>query len=90
MKRRVIPVVLILLAMVGLLGWRIWQQRAELNGPAGGSGVIEGRELRLSSRVGGRIEEIMVKEGQQVAAGAIVLRLDCIEPKAALAEADAR
>lgn len=32
----------------------------------------------------------MVKEGQQVSAGATVLRLDCVEPKAALAEAQAR
>ncbi len=90
MKRRVIGVIVLLSVIVALLAWRIRQQRAALDAPAGGSGVIEGTTMRMSSRVGGRIEEIPVREGQAVKAGDLIVRLDCVEPRAALAEAEAR
>jgi HlyD family secretion protein len=44
----------------------------------------------LSSRVGARILEVKVKEGQPVKAGDLLVRLDCSDPQAQLAEAEAR
>lgn len=90
MKRLIIGLGVVVLALVALLGWKVWDQRAALRAPAGGSGVVEGTTVRLSSRVGGRIAEIPVKEGEAVAAGDLIVRLDCVEPEAALAEATAR
>lgn len=89
MKRKIVGVVVMLGLVSGLLGWRIWMQEAALRGPAGGSGVVEGRTIRLSSRVGGRIEALPVAEGDAVEAGALVVQLDCVEAEAALAEAEA-
>ena len=90
MKRMMIVVVVAVLVLSMLLGSKIWAQRLALTGPAGGSGVVEGTTVRLSSRVGGRINAIPVREGQAVAAGDLVLQLDCVEPTAALAQAAAQ
>ncbi len=73
-----------------LLGLRLWQQRAELNGPAGGAGVVEGTSILVSSRLSARVTQVAVHEGQQVEAGALLLTLDCAEAEAGLAEAAAR
>lgn len=89
--KRMIAAVLVLAAVLGtLLGVKIYAQRAALLGAAGGSGVVEGTTVRLSSRAGGRITEVLVREGQAVAAGDVVLRLDCVEPQAALAQTQAQ
>ncbi|GDX80865.1 hypothetical protein LBMAG42_26760 [Deltaproteobacteria bacterium] len=73
-----------------LLGVRLWWQNAELHGPAGGAGMIEGTSTIISSKLSARIATVGVHEGQQVEAGAALLTLDCAEPDAALAEAEAR
>lgn len=73
-----------------LLGVRLYLQQAELNGPAGGAGTIEGTSVVLSSKLASRISTLEVKEGQQVEAGTVLVTLDCAEPLAALAEAEAR
>jgi len=85
----VVPVVA-LLGLAGLLAWKIQDQQAALSGPPGGSGVVEGTALSLSARVGGRVATREVREGQPVKAGDLLVTLDCIEPQAALAEAEAR
>ena len=89
MKRLFIALFLVVVVLVGLLGWKLRAQALALTGPAAGSGVVEGTTVRLSSRVGGRIVEVAVKEGQQVAEGDLILRFDCVEPDAALAQANA-
>jgi HlyD family secretion protein len=84
---------LILVAVLGLsalLGTRVVLDQMALGGPPRGSGVIEGQRLQLSARVGGRITLRPVQEGQQVQAGDLLLQLDCVEPQAALREAEAR
>ncbi len=53
------------------------------------SGFIEADEIRLGSRVGGRIAEVLVEEGQQVKAGELLLRLEPFDLKELLAEAEA-
>jgi HlyD family secretion protein len=73
-----------------LISLRIWRQARALAAPAGGSGEIEGTAVDLSSKVGARIVEIPVREGQRVKAGDLVVRLDCADPAAMLAEAAAR
>jgi HlyD family secretion protein len=89
--KRLVPVFLLaVLVLGGLLGWKLWDQDRALRAPAGGTGVVEGTTVHLASRVGGRISQLVVAEGQPVAAGDLVAKLDCVEPEAALAEARAR
>ena len=90
MRRVVVVLVVLSTVLAGLISLRLWTQARALAAPAGGSGEIEGVTVDLSSRVGARIVELAVKEGQRVAAGDLVVRLDCADPEAVRAEAEAR
>ncbi len=76
--------------LASLLGFRLWQQQAELHGPAGGAGVIEGTSITVSSRLSTRVLTLEVQEGQAVEQGALLLTLDCAEANASLSEAEGR
>ncbi len=84
------PILLLTVLLVGLITFRMRKEREALAGPSGGSGEVEATSVDLSSRVGARVEAILVKEGARVKKGELLLRLDCSEPIAALAEANAR
>ncbi|ABS25101.1 HlyD family secretion protein [Anaeromyxobacter sp. Fw109-5] len=89
--RRVVAVLVVLTVVLGgLIALRLWTQARALAAPSGGSGEIEGIDVDLSSRVGARILEIRVREGDPVKAGDLLVRLDCADPAAQLAEATAR
>ena len=89
--RRVVAVLVVLAVVLGgLIALRLWTQARALRAPSGGSGEIEGTIVDLSSRVGARIIEQRVKEGDRVKAKDLLVRLDCADPAAALAEAEAR
>jgi HlyD family secretion protein len=53
------------------------------------SGFIEADEIRLGSRVGGRVQEVLVEEGQQVEAGQLLVRLEPFDLTEQLKEAEA-
>lgn len=57
--------------------------------PLEGSGTIEARNIRVGSRVGGRISEVKVREGQRVEAGQILVTFEDQELLAALETARA-
>jgi HlyD family secretion protein len=89
--RRVVAVLAVLVAVLGgLIALRLWKQARALAAPSGGSGEIEGTKIDLSSRVGARILELRVREGDRVKEGDLLVRLDCADPQAQLAEAEAR
>lgn len=54
-----------------------------------GSGTIEARNIRVGSRVGGRIAEVKVREGQRVEAGQVLVTFEDQELLAALEAARA-
>lgn len=88
--RLVLGVVLALL-LLGFaareLGW--WRKAGE-GDPPRLYGNVEIREVELGFRVGGRIAELLVDEGQTVAAGRVLARLDTRPLRDRLAQADAR
>ena len=53
------------------------------------SGYLEADEIRLGSRVGGRMNEVLVEEGDSVAAGQELVRLDPFDLQAREQEAEA-
>lgn len=71
MLRRILIPLLAVSLLVGLIAYS--QIRVPLNRV---SGFIEADEVRLGSRVGGRVREVFVQEGQQVAAGQPLLELE--------------
>jgi HlyD family secretion protein len=54
------------------------------------SGTVETREVRVGSKVGGRVAQILVVEGQQVTAGQPLVRLDVSELEAQNRQVEAR
>jgi multidrug resistance efflux pump len=53
------------------------------------SGTVETREIQIGSKVGGRVTEVPVEEGQVVKAGTQLVRFECDELKAQRAQAAA-
>ncbi len=53
------------------------------------SGTVETREIQIGSKVGGRVIDVGVEEGQAVKAGTVVVRFECDELKAQRAQAGA-
>jgi len=58
-------------------------------GPIEASGTIEAEEVVIASELGGRVEEIVAGEGEEVEAGQVLIRLDTdlVESQAGEAEA---
>ncbi len=54
------------------------------------SGTIETREIRVGSKVGGRVTEVLVEEGQEVKAGQTLVRFDIAELLAQRQQLEAR
>ena len=90
MRRVLVVLAVLTVVLAALIAARLHRQRQALSAPSGGSGEIEGTRVDLSSRVGARILEIPVREGDRVKKGDLVVRLDCADPLAALAEAESR
>ena len=87
MKRRLIVVgaiAVVVLARVWIaFAWAGWRSRADY------SGTVETREIQIGSKIGGRVTEVGVEEGQQVKAGAPLVRFECDELKAQRVQAQA-
>src|SRR5262245_63677859 len=54
------------------------------------SGTIETREIRVGSKVGGRITDVLVLEGQETQAGQTIVRFDVAAVEAQRSQAEAR
>lgn len=54
-----------------------------------GSGTVEARNIRVGSKVGGRIDKVLVREGDAVQAGQVLMTFDDKELKAALEQSQA-
>jgi HlyD family secretion protein len=71
-KRRIPLLVIIALALGGYGVYRLSQARA----PFEWSGTVEARTIEVGSRVGGRVEQVHVREGDMVAAGQAIVTLE--------------
>lgn len=76
MIKRIVPLVLLCLVLVA--GLLYSQHRS---GPLKVSGFIEGDEIRIGSRVGGRVLKIMAEEGQEVRKGESLAELEPFQLK---------
>src|SRR5882762_1503894 len=54
-----------------------------------GSGTVEARNIRVGSKVGGRIDKVLVREGDSVQPGQILITFDDKELRAALQQSRA-
>src|SRR5215471_7795709 len=89
MKKAVVGVVMVLIAGAGTAAWYYWPWRGNsdvLRLP----GVVEIQEVRLGSKVGGRVAEVHVQEGETVEAGTPLVVFDAPELRAQMQQQEAR
>jgi len=60
---------LIVIAIVLALGVAAYMWASSRPQPLVASGTVEARDIRVGSKVGGRIEQVLVREGDKVEAG---------------------
>jgi membrane fusion protein YbhG len=87
MKRKhlLIPLVLAAAGAVGAysMGWFHHDDTLQ------GSGTVEARNIRVGSKISGRIDKVLVREGDSVEAGQVLITFDDKELKAALEQSRA-
>jgi HlyD family secretion protein len=71
MLKRLVPLLLVVLAVVGAIVYSKYRPV-----PDRVSGFIEADEIRLGSRVGGRVAEVLGEEGQSVKRGDTLVKLE--------------
>jgi len=76
--KRIRPIVIIIIA-VAFAAVYGWQRYAAANGPLQASGTIEARNIKVGSREGGRVREVLVREGDQVTPGQLLVSFDDAE-----------
>lgn len=63
--RRLIPLAVVAVALIAWTGYHTWLARQ----PYTWAGTVEARDIAVGSRVGGRVKEVLVREGDRVEAG---------------------
>lgn len=79
--------VIAVVVALSVIAWHYWQQRRV--GPLVVSGFVEADEIRVGSRVGGRVAQVLVSEGQTIRKGDALLTIDPFDMQERLAEAAA-
>jgi HlyD family secretion protein len=85
-KRMAILVVVVAIGAAAAVLYGGWFHRDD---SLQGSGTVEARNIRVGSKIGGRIDEVLVREGDSVEAGQILITFDDKELLASLAQSRA-
>ncbi len=80
MKRRIIRIAAVAVAIIAVV-WIFFAIQARLAASVY-SGTVETREIEIGSKIGGRVTDVLVEEGQQVAPGAVLVRFEANQLKA--------
>src|SRR3990172_3394173 len=75
-KRIIIPIVLVLAIAALTIWYLVGGGRAAGNGALDASGTVEADEVAIATELSGRVAEVLAGQGDTVAAGDLVLRLD--------------
>src|SRR5713101_5491270 len=87
MNRKLLIPILVVAALIGLAVYSsgMLHRDASLHG----SGTVEARNIRVGSKIGGRIDKVLVREGDPVEAGQVLITFDEKELAASLAQSRA-
>ena len=78
------------LRVLAVFAWQRWQPTGEAQGLVSGNGRIEAVEIDVAAKTAGRIEEILVQEGEFVSAGQVLARMDARSLEAQRQQAEAQ
>ena len=91
MFKRLLPVALMLgVAVAAWLGWQKLQPSGPGPGFVSGNGRLEATEITIASKLAGRVNEILVSEGDFVKSGQVLARMQIDRLEAQRDEAEAR
>src|SRR5579864_4339131 len=85
-RKRLILILVIAAALVGAALATNWFRR---DTALQGSGTVEARDIRVGSKIGGRIDKVLVREGDRVQPGQVLITFDDKELQAALQQSRA-
>ena len=92
--RRVVHLLIIVAiaawAYFGLQWWLTQQSKPLPEGIMFGNGRIEAVQVDVAARYAGRVQEVLAREGDMVAKGQLLVRMDTLELEAGLAQAQAQ
>jgi multidrug resistance efflux pump len=80
-------VLVVALAVAGWYGWHRWRLA---HAPYEWSGTVEARTISLGSRAGGRVQRVLIKEGDRVKTGDPIVALEPGDWPAQLEQAEAQ
>ncbi|HMD37750.1 MAG TPA: efflux RND transporter periplasmic adaptor subunit [Candidatus Acidoferrum sp.] len=80
-RKRIVIIVVVVLILGGTAVYANWFGR---DNALQGSGTVEARDIRVGSKVGGRIDKIFVREGDKVQPGQVLITFDDKELQASL------
>jgi multidrug resistance efflux pump len=80
-RKRIVVLLLVVLILGGTAVYAAWFGRDKA---LQGSGTVEARDIRVGSKVGGRIDKVLVREGDKVQPGQILITFDDKELLASL------
>jgi len=87
--RRIIPIVFLLIILGGA-AWYFTQGQGVVNDTVlAASGTIEGTQVIVAPEIGGRVQEVLVQEGDEVHTGQVLVRFDDALLQAQLSQAQA-
>jgi HlyD family secretion protein len=81
-RKRIVVIVVVVGAIIAGVGYSEGWFRHDT--ALQGSGTVEARDIRVGSKVGGRIDKVLVREGDTVQAGEVLITFDDKELQAAL------
>jgi HlyD family secretion protein len=85
--------VALLVAILAAGGYFAWQKLGRSSLPEGfasGNGRIEGTEIDIATKTPGRVQDILVREGDFVTAGQVLAQMDTVQLEAQLRQAEAQ
>jgi len=91
MSKRFFFVLVLVVVVAGAGGYLWWRDNHDQlpDYIASGNGRIEAEEIQVATKYAGRVAEVLVNEGDMVAAGQVLARMDTGELRASLAAARA-
>lgn len=89
-RQWLLAVAVVAVVTMGVLQWRAARPEELPEGFAQGNGRIEATEIHIATKAPGRLEDVLVDEGDYVVAGQVVARMDTSVLKAQLREAEAQ
>jgi len=85
-RKRLIVILIIVAALAATVYAAGWLRR---DSALQGSGTVEARDMRVGSKIGGRIDQVLVREGDQVKPGQVLITFDDKELRASLQQSRA-